>query len=90
VDGEDAEWVEQMRGGGQPILLSDKPKAYWRQTGNYRSFTEHSEKGTAEFRRLVERGVVEGPLHYRPHVVNPQGGVWQPEKQKRRTILSTI
>ena len=53
VEGEDAEWVEQMRSGGQPILLSDKPKAYWRQAGNYQSFTEHSEKGAAEFRRLV-------------------------------------
>ena len=86
VDGKDAEWVEQMRGGGQPILLSDKPKAYWRQAGNYWIFTEHSEKCAAEFRRLVERGAVEGPLHYRPHVVNPQSGVWQPEKQKWRTI----
>ena len=38
-------------------------------------------------RRLLDRGVLEGPLHYRPKVVNPQGGVWQEDKQKWRTIF---
>jgi hypothetical protein len=54
--------------------LSSKPKAYWRQSGNYNSYTDHSDKGAAELLRLVEGGVVEGPLHYQSHVVNPQGG----------------
>ena len=43
-------------------------------------------QGEKELQRMVERGVLEGPLHYRPWVVNPMGGVWQPEKGKWRTI----
>ena len=37
--------------------------------------------------RLRDRGVLEGPLHYRPHSVNPQGGVYNPVKEKFRTIF---
>jgi hypothetical protein len=84
--GEDLEWVERMSKGGQPILMSERPAPYWRVKGNYGSYLEHREKGAEEMERVKQRGVIEGPLHYRPWVVNPQGGVWQPEKKKWRTI----
>jgi cysteine synthase len=29
---------------------------------------------------------LEGPLHYRPHVVNPMGAIYSAEKDKFRTI----
>jgi hypothetical protein len=90
LSGEDLAWVEQMQGGGQPMLLNERPAQYWRVRGNYGSYVEHKEKGVEELLRLRKRGVLEGPLHYRPWVVNPMGGVWQPEKEKWRTIFDLI
>jgi hypothetical protein len=83
---EEAAWVQQMQHGGLPIMMSSRPPRYHRQAGNYGSYTEHAEKGAAELKRCKARGAVEGPLHFRPWVVNPQGGVWQEEKAKWRTI----
>ena len=85
--GEDLAWVEQMQRGGQPMLMHERPAQYWRVKGNYGSYVEHREKGAAELQRLLDRGVLEGPLHYRPWIVNPMGGVWQAEKEKWRTIF---
>jgi hypothetical protein len=76
-----------MQGEGQPMLLNERPAQYWRVRGNYRSYVEHKEKGAEELLRLRKRGVLEGPLRYRPWVVNPMGGVWQPEKEKWQTIF---
>ena len=69
------------------MLLNERPAQYWRVRGNYGSYVEHKEKGAEGLLRLRKRGVREGPLHYRPWVVNPMGGVWQPEKEKWRTIF---
>ena len=87
LEGEDLEWVRGMATGGAPMLFSAQPATYWRQGGNYSSFLDPPGKGQEEMRRLLDRGVLEGPLHYRPKVVNPQGGVWQEDKQKWRTIF---
>jgi hypothetical protein len=71
LSGEDLAWVEQMQGGGQPMLLNERPAQCWRVRGNYGSYVEHKEKGAEGLLRLRKRGVREGPLHYRPWVVNP-------------------
>ena len=85
LDEEDVAWVEQVRHGGIPLQLHHRPAAYFNNK-NYGSYEQHEEKGHAELERMVERGVLEGPLLYRPWVVNPMGGVWQEEKGKWRTI----
>ena len=82
---DDHRWVEQVRRGGIPLQLHERPAQYFKQK-NYGSYEQYEEKGEAELQRMVERGVLEGPLHYRPWVVSPMGGVWQPEKNKWRTI----
>jgi hypothetical protein len=76
LSGYDLAWVEHMQCGGQPMLLNERPAQYWRVRGNYGSYVEHKEKGTKELLRLRKRGVLEGPLHYRPWVVNLMGGMW--------------
>eukprot|EP00959_Pyramimonas_sp_CCMP1952_P253870 5303886-Pyramimonas_sp.AAC.1 len=76
-----------MAKGGAPMLFSAQPAPFWRQQGNYSSFMDPPGKGQEEMRRLLDRGVLEGPLHYRPKVMNPQGGVWQEDKQKWRTVF---
>eukprot|EP00959_Pyramimonas_sp_CCMP1952_P383839 8044085-Pyramimonas_sp.AAC.1 len=86
LEGEDLEWVKGMAKGGAP-MFSAQPASYWRQRGNYTSYYDPPGKGQEEMHRLLDRGVLEGPLHYRPKVVNPQGGVWQEDKQKWRTIF---
>ena len=82
---EDKEWLGQMQNGGVPLKLHKRPQAYYRAK-NYKSYEEHKEKGDAEMQRMLARGVIEGPLHYRPWVVNPMGGIWKPDKGKWRTI----
>ena len=85
VNGEDLKWVEAVRHGGIPLQLHSIPEPYFRKR-NYVSYEMYEDQGEKELQRMVERGVLEGPLHYRPWVVNPMGGVWQPEKGKWRTI----
>ena len=85
VEGDDVEWLDTMTTGGVPLQLHTRPAPYHRR-GNFKSYEEHRDKGDAELRRMLERGVIEGPLLYRPWVVNPMGGVWQEEKGKWRTI----
>jgi len=82
----DREWLEGMNSaGGAPISLTATPPRYFRG-GNYPSHREMPERADQDFANMLQRGVLEGPLHYRPWVVNPMGAVYLPEKDKFRTI----
>jgi len=81
----DQEFMRQAVEGGFPMPLTYAPAPFWRK-GNYASYNEHADKAQADLERQVQAGFVEGPLHYRPWIVNPQGGVWLPEKGKWRTV----
>ena len=48
---------------------------------------DHPDKLQAEHERMLELGYVEGPLLYRPHIVQSLGGVWNDARQKWRTIM---
>eukprot|EP00959_Pyramimonas_sp_CCMP1952_P407211 8534327-Pyramimonas_sp.AAC.1 len=61
------------------------PAPYFRGD-NFLSYDEHPERAAQDFEKMLQRGVLEGPLHYRPHVVNPMGAIYNAEKDKFRTI----
>ena len=85
LDDDERDWVERVINGGLPLQLHTVPAPYFRQK-NYGSYEMHEARGEQELQRMLERGVLEGPLHYRPTVVNPMGGIWKPDKDKWRTI----
>jgi len=83
---EDRPWLRSMgTGGGAPIRLTAVPPSYFRGE-NYPSHMELPDRATQDFHAMLARGAIEGPLHYRPWVVNPMGAVYLPEKDKFRTI----
>ena len=83
---EDRAWLQLMHtGGGAPLSLTGMPAPYFRGD-NYLSYDEHPERAAQDFEEMLQRGVLEGPLHYRPHVVNPMGAIYSAEKDKFRTI----
>eukprot|EP00959_Pyramimonas_sp_CCMP1952_P181776 3800412-Pyramimonas_sp.AAC.1 len=57
-------------GGGAPIALTGVPKPYLRGS-NYLSYHDMPDCAAQDFKSMQDRGVLEGPLHYRPRVVNP-------------------
>ena len=83
---EDLPWLQEMHtGGGAPLSLTGIPAPYFRGS-NYPSYSEHPDRADRDFAAMLERGVLEGPLHYRPRVVNPMGAIFSAEKDKFRTI----
>ena len=54
---------------------------------NYRSYYDHSDLSDADIQRQLDAGWLEGPLHYTPWVVNPQAGIYLPEKDKYRPVM---
>jgi ribonuclease HI len=64
---------------GERFLLEHYPKEFWGR--NYLSVTRDNKEATAaEIDRLVEKGWLEGPLHYRPRLVTPLGAVVKVDK----------
>eukprot|EP00959_Pyramimonas_sp_CCMP1952_P031944 670289-Pyramimonas_sp.AAC.1 len=66
-------------GGGAPLSLTGMPAPFFRG-GNYPSYDEFPEQAACDFEEMLERGVLEGPLHYHPRVVNPMGAIFNSEK----------
>jgi hypothetical protein len=81
---EDRAFIEQMQKGGIPLNFTTPPSPFHQR--NYKSYTDQSARGRADLVRQVDSGFVEGPLHYIPRCVNPQGGIYQPAKDKWRTV----
>ena len=83
---EDRPWLQEMHtGGGAPLSLTGVPAPFFRGS-NYPSYDELPDRAERDFAEMLERGVLEGPLHYRPRVVNPMGAIFNVEKDKFRTI----
>jgi hypothetical protein len=82
-DPDDKEFIKQMQMGGIPMNFTTPPLPFHRR--NYKSYLEQSDRGHADLLRQVAAGFVEGPLHYIPRVVSPQGGIYNPVKDKWRT-----
>ena len=71
---------------GYPLALLQQPHAYNR--GNYSSYDiEHGLRSVADLDRQLQLGYIEGPLHYAPRIINPQGGVYLAHKDKYRPVL---
>lgn len=71
--------------GGFPMEFVSLPERYVRD--NYRSYYDHSDLSDADIQRQLDAGWLEGPLHYTPWVVNPQAGIYLPEKDKYRPVM---
>jgi hypothetical protein len=81
---EEEEFGLLYRDGGYPFTHTEVPFASRKL--NYKSYDylyEHADKSLLDLERQLERGYLEGPLHYTPRVV-PQGGIWNDLKQKYR------
>lgn len=73
--------------GGHPIHLVNMPARHDR--GNYHSHVVHQGESTRDIRcRPQVLGQIEGPLHYTLWVVNPQGGMYTPKKDKYRILTN--
>eukprot|EP00976_Prorocentrum_cordatum_P020290 412182-Prorocentrum_minimum.AAC.1 len=73
-------WLQEMHtGGGAPLSLTGMPAPYF-WGSNYPSYDEFPDRAARDFEEILERGVLEGPLHYRPRVVNPMGAIFNVEK----------
>ena len=70
---------------GYKLRLREWPKQH--RGRHYGGALEHPDKLQREHLRMLEKGYVEGPLHYAPWVVQSLGGVWKPERDKWRTIM---
>ena len=71
-------------GGGHPMHLVEVPETYRRDT--YRSYEQHQQMSREDLERQVAAGFVE-KLNYCPRVINAQGGVYVPEKDKYRPVM---
>ena len=66
--------------GGHHMDLVEVPRSYSR--GNYKSYEEHADRSLQDLRRQEEAGWLEGPLHYRPRIINAQAGILKGDKYR--------
>ena len=71
--------------GGHTMDLVEVPPVY--DKPNYASYEEHGEKSLIDLNKQVAAGYLEGPLLYKPHVINKQAGIWDEVKQKYRPVV---
>ena len=71
--------------GGHVMDLVEIPPVY--DQANYASYEEHGEKSLVDLNHQVAAGYLEGPLLYKPRIINKQAGIWDEVKQKYRPVV---
>ena len=66
--------------GGHHMDLVEVPQSYSRE--NYKSYEEHADRSLQDLRRQEDAGWIEGPLHYRPRIINAQAGILKGDKYR--------
>lgn len=74
---------------GEKLWLHTTPRS--RRLKNYRSCVDdgNAARTEAELQRYLDKGWIEGPLHYWPWLVMPLGAVYLPEKDKFRLVFDS-
>jgi len=67
-------WAGLHDGGSRDEPDLEVPKVH--DQGNYASYEDQVEKSPVDFNKQVAAGYLEGPLLYKPRIINKQAGIW--------------